>query len=538
MVEEKKSLKEERIRNIALTYYTRQDIRDAMLNFSQNRECTPQYFEGFGKRPDTFQFQTDILELAKKGATSFHCSEELWKDPLEISTDLTEEQLNKLRIGWDLLIDIDCKWFEYSKKAALSIIQALEHNGVKNPGIKFSGSKGFHIIVPWKAFPKIFKGEETKKMFPDWPRAIANYLKDFSRPILKDLIKDTESDFKDMGGFVGVKCNKCNNLTTKGYRITLKCPRCPHLESFISFSEEFKKRQCPQCIGVLEEVNREEFYKCDPCNLNSIDNPSNFNKEIQETDIFKILGLDIVLVSSRHLFRMPYSLHEKTSLASVVIPKQELKDFDIKDAHPLKAKVLNFIPEVEEGEATELLLQALDHKPTEEPEIKYQPKEQFTQQYSGEQKQGQGKSDFKDIVIKDLTPDLYPPTIKVIMSGMKSDGRKRALFILLNFFRSLKLEPEKIQTHIVEWNKKNYEPLKSGYINAQLAWHAKQKKAALPPNFDKPHYKELGFQPTQGELKAKNPVSYVVRKSFALKMSSRSNSKSNPKSKNYQKTRK
>ena len=71
--QEKQSLKEERIRKIAQAYYARQDIRKAMFEFSKNRECVPRYFEGFGKRPDSFQFDSDILGLAKKGATSFHC---------------------------------------------------------------------------------------------------------------------------------------------------------------------------------------------------------------------------------------------------------------------------------------------------------------------------------------------------------------------------------------------------------------------------------------------------------------------------------
>ena len=60
---------------------------------------------------------------------------------------------------------------------------------------------------------------------------------------------------------------------------------------------------------------------------------------------------------------MPYSLHEKTALASIVIDKKEIADFDLKDADPMKLspdKIKNFMPEAEEGEAAELLTQALD----------------------------------------------------------------------------------------------------------------------------------------------------------------------------------
>ena len=45
-----KSFKEKRIRDITLVYYSREDIRKAMFQFSKNRECIPRYFEGFGKR--------------------------------------------------------------------------------------------------------------------------------------------------------------------------------------------------------------------------------------------------------------------------------------------------------------------------------------------------------------------------------------------------------------------------------------------------------------------------------------------------------
>src|SRR3989344_7501176 len=149
-----KSFKEQRVREITLMYYSREDVRKYMLKFSKNRECVPQYFEGYGKRPDAFQYESDILEYVKRGATSFHCSEELWSDPLEISTELSKKELDDSRIGWDLLLDIDSPYLEYSKIYAQLLIDTLKFHGIKNIGVKFSGSKGFHIIVPWKAFPE------------------------------------------------------------------------------------------------------------------------------------------------------------------------------------------------------------------------------------------------------------------------------------------------------------------------------------------------------------------------------------------------
>ena len=77
----KLSFKEQRIREITLAYYSILEVKKAIFKFAENRECIPRYFEGFGKRPDTFQYESDITEQVRKGATSFHCSEELWKDP-------------------------------------------------------------------------------------------------------------------------------------------------------------------------------------------------------------------------------------------------------------------------------------------------------------------------------------------------------------------------------------------------------------------------------------------------------------------------
>ena len=91
------------------------------------------------------------------------------------------------------------------------------------------------------------------------------------------------------------------------------------------------------------------------------------------------------------------------------------------------------------------------------------------------------------------------------------DGKKRALFILLNYFRSLGLDFEDIEEKIEKWNKKNKPPLKQGYIQSQLTWSKRHKKV-LPPNYDK-YYKDIGIFPTEEEEKYKNPINYTVKKS-------------------------
>jgi hypothetical protein len=81
-------MEQEKINQIATFYYSRKDVQEAIFQFCQHREAVPRYYEGFGKRPDSLEYPSDIIQQVKKGATSFHCSEELWNNPMEISTEL------------------------------------------------------------------------------------------------------------------------------------------------------------------------------------------------------------------------------------------------------------------------------------------------------------------------------------------------------------------------------------------------------------------------------------------------------------------
>jgi DNA-directed RNA polymerase subunit RPC12/RpoP len=499
-------VKEERIRKVAISYYARPDIRKAMYEFSKNRECVPRYFEGFGKRPDSFQFDSDIFNLAKKGATSFHCSEELWSEPLDIQTGMADTELKALRVGWDLLIDIDCKYLEYSKKAAYSIIQALKSCGVENIGCKFSGGKGFHIIVPWKAFPKEISGKKTVDMFPEWPRRICAYLKEKSRPFLEREMATEDARF--LSKFKrGVRCETCKNISEEKEKIIYKCPSCrTQLESLSDNLKRKRVIRCPKCETPMAQESKSKLYLCTICSKNSQNNPDNFNESVIMADIFEVLGLDVILVSPRHLFRMPYSLHEKTSMASVVISPDNVKDFDIiKDADPLRISVKDFMPESKQNEAQRLLIEAIEYKI---------PEENKNLQIDKLANNNEKDKKYENFQIRNLNPSMYPPSIKKILEGMKTDGRKRALFILLSFFKSLKLSDQQIIQEINNWNSKNAEPLPPSYINGQILWYSRQKQTKLPPNFDKVYYKEIGINPTSEELLAKNPVSYVIKKSL------------------------
>jgi len=156
----------------------------------QQRSCKKFGEGGFGKRPDTLTYPDDVVELAKQGATSFHISEEHWQNVLQVNPELKRAELDKLRTGWDLIIDVDCQELDYSKITAHLLVQALKYHGLNCLSVKFSGNHGFHIAVPYCAFPEKINNQETNKNFPEGPRRIALYLKDFIKEgLAREMLK-------------------------------------------------------------------------------------------------------------------------------------------------------------------------------------------------------------------------------------------------------------------------------------------------------------------------------------------------------------
>ncbi|MCU0641968.1 MAG: hypothetical protein MUF61_00080 [archaeon] len=518
MTEDKKDAKEQRIRAITRLHYSKPNVIEAIAKFSRDREVVPRYFEGFGKRPDQIQYPSDIMGMVNRGATSFHASEELWLDPLKIDSNMTPEELSKIRKSWDLLIDVDSPFLDCSKIATKLIIAALEQHGVKNYGVKFSGSKGFHIIVPGKAFPRIFNGQETKNMFPEWARAISEYLMNWIRPTYnkevaklfseEEILKRTNLKREDLKS---TRCLQCNNAAQKGILVKLYCPECGFEAERRELKLNKRKLRClnENCPGILEMRDSEEYSYCGYCKdpenekiaLSSDRHPDKFEETVG-INAEVIANLDLVLVAPRHLFRMPYSLHEKTALASVVLKKEQIESFSPRDADPLKVKIADFLPNSIEGEAKGLLASALEWKR----DFSAAEEKAITKKYANYQNSG----NFEKIDSRNVTEDMFPKPIKKLLLGLK-DGKKRGLFILITFLRSLNFPPDFINMRVREWNKKNEPPLKEGYIKSQIDWHLRQRKNILPPNYDnKSFYTDLGL--LDGKPEVKNPIVEVTRK--------------------------
>ncbi len=489
-MEPKKALT--KINLIALSYYSRKDVQETIFSFCKNRETVPNFNrEFFGKRPDILDYPSDIISLVKTGATSFHCSEEIWTDPMRIDTNMNPAQYNEIRSGWDFLIDIDSKYLDYSKIAAKLIIRALQYSGIENFGIKFSGSKGFHLIVPWTAFPEEINGIKTKDMFPEWPRAIAGYIDSLIKDKLNEEIIALTRPGEKME--FEVTYIPTGELAVQDKISEYECPNCrSHMVSMVPVKSKRKIMRCNVCSTAMTKMGEEQVFFASNKD-NSKKSPEKFERKLKTSSL--IDSVDIILVAPRHLFRAPYSLHEKTALCSAVIDVSDLEKFLPSDADPLKIKIRPFYPRPKKDEAKKLLLNALDW---------VEKKQEKTKKYDGTE------LDLSGVKISDR---MFPPTILKILEGIKSDGRKRALGILVSFFSSLNLPQDYIEEKISDWNKKNYNPLKDGYVRAQIDWAMKNKR--LPPNYDKSVYSELGVLSQTDGLK--NPINFTVREIFKAK---------------------
>ena len=136
-------------------YYSRPDIQKEMLRIAKDREVAGAFRDGsYFRRPDIMAYPKDILERVRRGMLAFHCSVERWTNPMQLSPEMKPTDLDNIRKGFDLIIDIDAKIkLEHSKVAAEVVIGFLRDLGVE-PTVKFSGNRGFHIAIASEAFPK------------------------------------------------------------------------------------------------------------------------------------------------------------------------------------------------------------------------------------------------------------------------------------------------------------------------------------------------------------------------------------------------
>lgn len=426
-----------------IRYYSREDIQKEILYNAFGREVAVRYPNGgFGKRPDTLQFEQDIFDLAEEGASSFHMSEEIWINPNLIRTGMTKKELEEIRVGWDLVLDIDCKILEFSYIVAKHVVKFIKSRGVNSVSCKFSGNHGFHIGVPFETFPKELNNTPIEKLFPEAARKVAEYVwsqieSDISAEILE------KYEFDKLIEITGVKFDEITKVNKDGHR-------------------------------VLQ--------------------PNSF------------VDIDTVLITSRHLYRSAYSFNEKSGLVSIPINPDKIDDFNVITARPANVRVskFRFLDRANAfvNEAKKLFVESYDYK----------PQLNIFEDEKKEKNEWQSKAsnEFNDENQEEISIECFPPCIMNIYRGLK-DGKKRSMFVLLNFLTSVGWSDEKISAFMQDWNTRNDPPLKETIITTHLRYSKSGKENVLPPNCDnKPYYTELGTcTPDSLCTKIKNPVQYA-----------------------------
>jgi len=438
-----------------------------------------------------------VLAFAKKYASSFHISEERWSSVFELKPGMTKKQLDDLRTGWDLVLDVDCPVREYSRLITHHLIQALRKHGVKSISCKFSGNKGFHIGVPYEAFPRVVGGEETRLWFPDKIKNILSYLAFFLDENLEftnDLLKlDSPTEIARK---IGIKtmftktCKKCNSVKKEKKNVPKRDSNCPVCQSKVI--NQGKYLECSKCGFIDKKVaESHDSSKCENCGSASF---------VQKTNPDTVMGLDALLISSRHMYRCVYSLHEKSGLVSVPVNPDKVLEFEKSMATPgLDLPNVSWLDtgNASPDETQELFdnSQAFSISKMDGEEIKFEPNEDHT------------------LLERAVPVEFFPPCIQNVLSGLK-DGRKRSMFILINFLASTGYEWETIEKILSKWNENNDEPLREVNLKGQVRYRRRQKDKILPPNCNnKTYYQDLRVcTPDNFCRRIKNPVNYAILK--------------------------
>lgn len=367
------------------------------------------------------------------------------------------------------------------------------------------GALAFHASVErWDQPMKLEVGmtkADLDKMRSGWDIFIDPDVEDLE--ISKIIVKQIIEAFKDHG----VKNYSIKFTGGKGFHVGIPFESLPEKINLVS-----TQRLYPETLqSIIEYI---KWYIKDQLKeeILALDTPINIAKRVGKNldqivsedgiEPFNIISMDTF--GLRHLFRLPYSLHESSLLVSVPIKPKDIDKFDREQAVLEKVKVDEkfLVPKFYMHDAEALIVEALDWFSKHKKIIR--------------EKLPEPKKLRKIIFIPE---NNFPPCIKNILKGL-SDGRKRSVFILINFLRNMGWSTEKLEKKLAEWNNKNYPPLRTNYLRTQLRWHLRQDRNLLPPNCDnKQFYTDIGVCTPDNICKGgtknitiKNPVNYAFRK--------------------------
>jgi len=178
-------------------YYSRSDVLEALAQQCKNREIFLRAGESTSRRPlkvdsaEELSVQIRNLESRSNGApVTVHASMEQYSNPLEV---IDPDSAARLRTAWDYVIDVDGETIQKAKVTAGAVVGLLKNFGIHSFRVKFSGSRGFHIIMPGKAFDNFTTQEEFLAAYPVVPKRMTEFL---SRAILPDQMAGSTLDYE------------------------------------------------------------------------------------------------------------------------------------------------------------------------------------------------------------------------------------------------------------------------------------------------------------------------------------------------------
>ncbi len=363
------------------------------------------------------------------------------------------------------------------------------------------GTVSFHGSVErWKQPMKLdvgMKREDMDNLRSGWDVFIDPDVSDFE--IGKVVVRQILEALKDHG----VSSYNIKFSGGKGFHIGIPFESLPEKINLQPTSSQY-----PEMLGKIIEFLKFYVKSSLKSELLSVFSPNEISQKVgkplneivssEGLEPFKIVTMDIF--SSRHLFRLPYSLHEKNLLVSLPIRPMSLEKFEREIAQPEKVKVEEkfLTPKIVLHDAEALVVEALD----------------WAAKYKVETKPEVTKPQ-KVRIVREIPEEFFPPCMKLIINGLQ-DGRKRSIFVFINFLRNMGWSLEKVEKKLLEINEKNYPPLRANYLRTQLRWHFRQDRNLLPPNCDNVNfYDHIGIckpdEICENKL-IKNPINYPFRK--------------------------
>jgi hypothetical protein len=228
-------------------------------------------------------------------------------------------------------------------------------------------------------------------------------------------------------------------------------------------------------------------------------------------DPFSSVKIDSILISPRHLVRMPYSFNEKSWLVSVPVKSREILSFSPESAAPEKVGAV--VPfgkcSSSAGALVEAALIFERNQNTEEKKLVVPGK---TSTSAG----GPAGGPAGGARLFRIDEEFFPPCIKLVLSQKNvDDGRKRRLFILQSFLQRAGWSAQEIADKSAQWNSGISNPLQSVYLQGQVNYFSRQSRELMPPNCAADgFYRELGIcKPDRFCEGVKNPITAASRSS-------------------------